>query len=256
MPYAENAGVRIHYEMEGSGPPLFLHHWSMATSAGWCYHGYVDELAHDFTVIAHDVRGHGRSDKPDDAAAYSLAHRTGDVIAVLDDADVEKARFYGYSMGGWVGFGLAQSASDRFESIAVGGAHPYEQSMAGMRAMLDLAIEQGVQALIEEIRSADPGFARAHADEWRHADFEAQKAAATDRVSMEEGLPTINASMLILAGTEDALYEQARRAVDAIPYARFERVDGKDHGGAIEATDLVIPLLRSFFLCSQEGRQA
>jgi len=245
--YAKNDGTRIYYEVEGSGPPLFLHHWSMATSAGWRYHGYVYALAEDFTLIAHDVRGHGRSDKPHDVEAYSLETRMGDVLAVLDHAGIERAHFYGYSMGGWVGLGLARGAPGRFDSIAVGGAHPYEQSMAGMRATHDLAIEQGVDALIERVRSSDPGFARAHEEEWLHADFQAQRAAATDRECMAEDLEAIDVPMLILAGTEDLLFERARKAAGEIPSARFEPLDGRSHGGAIEATNLVVPLLQSFF---------
>jgi pimeloyl-ACP methyl ester carboxylesterase len=44
MPFATNAGTRIHYEIDGSGPPLVLHHGSFASGADWRDLGYVDAL--------------------------------------------------------------------------------------------------------------------------------------------------------------------------------------------------------------------
>ena len=75
---------------------------------------------------------HGESDKPHDPAAYGLAHRTADVLAVLDDLSIQKADYFGYSLGGWIGFGLVKRAPQRFSSFIFGAAHPYAEKHAAV----------------------------------------------------------------------------------------------------------------------------
>ena len=80
MPYATNQGVRIYYEVEGAGPPLVLHHGSFGSSADWTELGYADDLKRDHQLVLLDARGHGKSDKPYDPAAYDLRLRALDVV--------------------------------------------------------------------------------------------------------------------------------------------------------------------------------
>jgi pimeloyl-ACP methyl ester carboxylesterase len=69
MPYTTNQGIRIHYQLEGAGPPLILHHGFTASLEAWYDWGYVDALQHDYRLIVVDARGHGGSDKPHDPTA-------------------------------------------------------------------------------------------------------------------------------------------------------------------------------------------
>src|SRR5689334_6287184 len=123
MPFADNQGTRIYYETAGHGPALVLHHGTFGSGADWVDLGYVDALKEDHRLILVDGRGHGHSDKPHDPTAYSLAHRTSDVLAVLDDLGIQTADYLGYSLGGWIGFGLAKCAPQRFRSFVFGAAH-------------------------------------------------------------------------------------------------------------------------------------
>jgi len=69
MPYADNQGVRIHYRVEGEGPPLVLQHGMIQSIEDWYERGYVGALtAAGFRLILADARGLGRSDKPHDPA--------------------------------------------------------------------------------------------------------------------------------------------------------------------------------------------
>lgn len=79
MPHAWNDKVRIHYEVEGSGPPLVLQHGITQTLDAWRRAGYVDALKSRYRLILVDARGHGASDKPHDPTAYRLASRAGDI---------------------------------------------------------------------------------------------------------------------------------------------------------------------------------
>ena len=68
-----NEGVRIHYELEGDGPALVLHHGFSGSLRHWYMNGYVEALRRTYRLILVDARGHGESDKPHDPASYALA---------------------------------------------------------------------------------------------------------------------------------------------------------------------------------------
>src|SRR6185312_14162912 len=125
MPYANNAGVRIHYEIEGDGPALVLQHGFTQSLEDWAECEYLAPLRPKYRMILVDARGHGGSDKPHDEAAYTLDRRAADVTAVLDAERIEKAHFWGYSMGGWIGFGMAKYAPHRVNALIIGGQHPF-----------------------------------------------------------------------------------------------------------------------------------
>ena len=129
MPFATNQGVRIHYRVEGEGPALVLQHGITWNMEGWARYGYVDALRPHYRLILVDARGHGGSDKPHEASAYELSLHVGDIVAVLDALDIPVAHFWGYSMGGWFGFGFAKYAPERARGLIIGGAHPYGRSL-------------------------------------------------------------------------------------------------------------------------------
>lgn len=136
MPFAENRGVRIRFEVEGHGPALVLHHGFSENMRTWYWKGFVEALQEAYKLILFDVRGHGASDKPHDPDAYCLASYVTDVVAVLDALKINQTHYFGYSLGGWTGFGLAQHAPDRLGSLTIGGAHPYGSSLAVYRDMV------------------------------------------------------------------------------------------------------------------------
>jgi pimeloyl-ACP methyl ester carboxylesterase len=124
MPYADNQGVRIHYEVEGSGPPLVIQHGFTDSIQTWYELGYVDALKPDNRLILVDARGHGASDKPHDPEAYKLECNVADVVSVLTDLDIPRAHFFGYSMGAWIAFAMVQYAFDHVHALVIGGGNP------------------------------------------------------------------------------------------------------------------------------------
>ena len=55
MPYADNGGARIHYQVEGEGPPLVLQHGFSESVVDWYEAGYVDALRSDYRLILIDA---------------------------------------------------------------------------------------------------------------------------------------------------------------------------------------------------------
>jgi pimeloyl-ACP methyl ester carboxylesterase len=60
----------------------------------------MEALSDRYGVIARDIRGHGRSDSPDDPAFYSLQHAVADMLVILSSCGVERAAIGRHSLGG------------------------------------------------------------------------------------------------------------------------------------------------------------
>ena len=190
MPYADHQGTRIHYQVEGEGPPLVLQHGFTGNLKRWYSFGYVDALKADYRLILVDARGHGASDKSHDPAAYALPLRVGDVLAVLDALKIDRAHYWGYSMGGWIGFGMAKYAAQRVHSLVIGGAHPYETRLPASSRLDGSDPEAFLAALFARL-GMDP----ATAGGIFRNDFRA--CAAHGRPALDDMLPTM--TMLSLA---------------------------------------------------------
>lgn len=249
MPYANNAGVRIHYEVEGAGLPLVLQHGFTSSIQSWHTYGYVSALRSDYRLILIDARGHGESDKPHDEASYALDHRVADVTAVLDALGVERAHYWGYSMGGWMGFGMAKFAPARVNRLVIGGAHPYGGPKGGaLYEWIKHGMAHGRDALIarmEEI-SGQP-VSDAWAKELREADLEAWlPMAGQPRENMESMLADMAMPCCIYVGDADERFANAKLASTRIPNARFFSLPGLDHLQALHASDKVLPRVMEF----------
>lgn len=214
MPYTIHQGLRIHYQIVGEGPPLVLHHGFAGSLEAWRQFGYVPALEHTCRFILLDARGHGASDKPRDPAAYAVPRRVADVVAVLDALRVRNAHFFGYSMGGWIGFGMARHAPERVRSFVLGGAHPYRDSswdafrqvdgtdpeafIAALEAVLGERIPPEVKPLIVA------------------NDLRALAAAAQERPSLEEVLQVMTMPCMLFVGEADPRLPAVRECAQHI----------------------------------------
>src|SRR5512145_700779 len=87
----DSAGVEIRYTVQGEGEPVVLvHGFTASVETNWGQPGVIAALAEDFRVIAIDARGHGKSGKPHDPAAYG-ANMMEDVIRLMDHLGILKA---------------------------------------------------------------------------------------------------------------------------------------------------------------------
>lgn len=95
--YAPVNGLKMYYEIHGSGEPVVLLHGAFMTiTSNWS--GWIEELSKTRRVIAVEMQGHGRTaDIKRDISPENLAD---DVAALLDYLKIPKADILGYSLGG------------------------------------------------------------------------------------------------------------------------------------------------------------
>lgn len=231
--FFDSDGLKIHYEVFGGGEPIVLvHGWGVDLKKNWVESGWVEALRPMRKVVALDCRGHGRSGKPHEQAAYSYGTMARDVLHLLDHLKLPKADLFGYSMGAFMAVHLLGHERGRFSSVIMGGiGDETEQSKdAGFIA--------------EALRAKDPsrimnpaGWAyRAYVGSDPNNDLEALALAALQMwpegyplVLGGPGLDAVDIPVLIVNGQQDAYEVTAGQLSAAIPGARRVTIPGTDH---------------------------
>ncbi|MCO6451399.1 MAG: alpha/beta fold hydrolase [Caldilineales bacterium] len=246
--FVDNDGVKIHYEVVGEGPPLVLVHWGSGSTKDWHIFGYVDALKDDYQLILIDMRGHGQSDKPHDPSAYDAETQVGDVLAVLDELGIEKANYFGYSLGANLGWALAKHAPDRFHSYILGGDAPSSWDDSEWAAwMLDTGAE-GWARIIEdatrEIGVWSPEINAAYAADDLEAVALNSKALNAEDYFVD--LPDMQTPILLLVGTEDEEYWGMVYAEQSLPNATMAKMQDLNHAVGFMLSDQALPYITEF----------
>jgi pimeloyl-ACP methyl ester carboxylesterase len=130
--FVEREGVKLHYEVYGDGPQtmVFLPPWSIVHSR--VYKAQLPYFSERFRCIAYDARGNGKSDRPAEAAAYSLDNVVADALAVMDATHAGQAILVGLSQGGMHASVLAAYHPERVKAAilvgtvaTIGPGYPY-----------------------------------------------------------------------------------------------------------------------------------
>lgn len=115
--YVDTPEGQVHVTEAGGGPPLAL--IGSAGRSARVFDGLIERLAPRFRVLAVDVFGCGNSDPlPPGATMATLA---GNIVAVLDEAGIERTHFYGFQTGNKIGACLGARWPDRVGRLVLGG---------------------------------------------------------------------------------------------------------------------------------------
>jgi pimeloyl-ACP methyl ester carboxylesterase len=265
-------GRRVIYRVAGSGPPVVLIHGMLNSSSHW--EAVAQQLAHDHTVVAPDLIGHGDSAAP--RGDYSLGAHAASIRDLLAAIGIDRATIVGHSLGGGVALQFFYQFPQRVERLALvssGGlgreVSPMLRTAAlpGTSALLSLTIhrrlvgalwdggrrlrERGVsagvyvQAIARALRPLQSaGAQQAFLHTLRSViDVHGQRVSATDRLYLLEAIPT-----LIAWGDRDNTIpiEHGRAAAAAIAGSTFVTIPGAAHFPHLEEPDALAAALREF----------
>ena len=164
MPEIRNDGVRISYDVAGEGRPLVLLHGWCCDRSWWTEPGYVEELRRDHLLVVVDLRGHGTSDKPLEAVAYTANALTGDVFAAADAEGLDRFAIWGQSYGGWIAWMTAAAAPERIPAMVSSGSwdpRPLHEEPTEPDEWDEAVRNGGTRALVDLFKNEDGAAARA-----------------------------------------------------------------------------------------------
>jgi 3-oxoadipate enol-lactonase len=241
-------GTRIHYVVEGTGPPLVLVGGKTSSIEG-AWWRYIPPLAQRLKVIALDNRGAGDSDKPD--TPYSTPLMAEDALAVLHAAGEISAHWFGLSMGGMILQQLALNHPDAVRSLILGATH-----CGGER--LPMADAPPIEGPLRRYANLyDAPFIADH-PEWvkedaghfgklpLHAIVRQDQAVTHHHLCDHVG--EIRQPVLILHGRQDRMVPVARaeEMQRKLPNARLRVLDPAGHQVHSEQFATVLPLVLDF----------
>ena len=253
-------GIALHVIDEGNpeGPPiLFIHGYCQSTFA-WRKQ-FASDLARDFRLIAFDLRGHGESDKPLDAPAYTESKRwADDVAAVIDALALQSVTLAGWSYGGYViADYLRFYGSDRVRAVAFvcaltlkGGEKSRGFTGARFATLFpalfspDPEILRPAMARFVDMCVADP--ARLPENDrvkllavGEQCPAVARESTSRRKLDNDDVLSALRIPVLCVHGTEDEVVTVAssRHNIAVIPQARLSLYEGIGHSPFFEEAE-------------------
>jgi pimeloyl-ACP methyl ester carboxylesterase len=232
----DSDGVRLNYEVhgpEGGAPLVVVHGFASDYRLNWVGTRWQEALTTaGFRLFGLDCRGHGRSDKPHDSAAYAIGIMGRDVTRLLDHLEVPSAGYLGYSMGARIGLQVVMDSPSRVRRAVLGGIG----ASGSIRSAAAIA-----EAFLRGEPSDDPiaqsfyRFASARPTN----DLVALAACIMGLQPQWDPakLSAIHTPILVAAGDRDELAPDAPELVELIPSSRLVTIAGRDHMGAVPARE-------------------
>lgn len=242
--FADSDGLKIHYKVYGSGPPLVLvHGWGSDLAGNWEQTGWVDFLKAHRRVITLDIRGHGKSDKPLKPELYSYHRMAADVLAVMDQLGIQRAEYLGYSMGAFIGAYLLGHHSDRVSAMVFGGiGNETPESIAAAGNIANALRADDVSTISDPLGQAFRKFIDSNPE---HTKSDREVFAISALQMWPEGFPiklagpglkSVDAPVLAVVGADDYPYaETVQDVVEMIPGARLIFIPEHDHLSVVTA---------------------
>jgi len=212
MPMIDADGCLLNVSVEGrqSGPTLMLSNSLGSTMQMW--EPQMKALTQVFRVIRYDRRGHGKSGVP--PGPYSMERFGLDVLAILDDLNIDRVHWCGLSMGGMVGQWLGANAPERMGKIILANTACYYPDPSNWHARIEAVRKGGLAAVADAVIG-----------NWLTADFREREPQITanmkammlatpvqgyiaccealSTLDQRELLPKIKSPTLVIAGRHD-----------------------------------------------------
>ena len=244
MPYSVRNGLRIHYQSVGEGPALVLVHANPFDHRLWLYQ--VARYSQFYKVVSVDLRGYGRSDKPE--TPFTLHDMAQDVVGVCQDEEIKHAVFFGVSVGSGIAMLLALESPELLRAmVLVGGS---SRGSAGMPKRIEGFLSPDYRAYQERhLRDCvSKDFADSERGRWILNMF----SEGSDRLSgrciaqifrarlgcdMQSRLSGVRTPTLVINGEYDQSLASGRETSMRIPGARHAILRGAGHACNIEVPE-------------------
>lgn len=212
-------------------PIVLIHGFASTHAVNWLFPQWVKTLTEDGRrVILFDNRGHGRSDKLYDPAAYHLQLMAEDVEHLLDHLGVARADVMGYSMGARIAVHLALAHPERVRSLILGGIGANLVTSSLPRGLPEAMEAERIEDIDDPLLKMFRGFAEATRSDLRAL---AACARGAQQILDPAALAQIRIPTLVCVGTRDEVAGDPHPLKPLFPDVRIVDIPGRDHNRAV-----------------------
>jgi len=236
--YASVNGLKMYYEIQGTGQPLVLLHGSFLWATNY------PTLSQGRQVIAIDMQGHGRT--ADINRPFTFEQMADDTAALLKHLKIEQADVFGYGMGGTIGLGLAIRHPGLVRRLAICSAvyRPVEESYPTdvLEAFREMTPETFAPKELKE-----PYDKMSPAPNWRGLVAKIVQMERDFKGFSQEQMKTIKADVFIGAGDRyDVGLEHVVEMHNLIPKSQLAVFPNSDHLLLLTNPDRMLIQIREF----------
>ena len=248
-------GTELYYELHGSeGAPWLIFSHSLACTVRM-WDPQIAAFKDRYRILAYDMRGHGQSAAP--AGPYTLDMLADDVLALMKELRIQRARYVGLSIGGMIGQHLALKEPGRFERMVLAdtGHTQTPETLKQWEERIRIAQAQGMKPLVAGTmeRWFTPAF-RETPQAKRIAELIAATpvpgyvgcAQAIMKLNTTARLKDIKLPVLAITGEADAAAAGTRYIGEHLPGAKFVNIPQAAHIANIEQAEKFNQALRDF----------
>jgi pimeloyl-ACP methyl ester carboxylesterase len=229
--YADINGIRLYYEVYGSGEPLLLMHGNNESIAA--FDKQIPEFSKSYMVIALDTRGQGNSTSDSTKLTYELFAE--DANKLLDYLNIKQANVLGWSDGGNIALILALKHPDKVKQIAVMAAVLYNNSTSVSNKINAIVRKQLAEMEQQNVSKND-------------INYRLKKLLLTEPNINPDSLAKIDVPALIMAGKNDIVKEQHTRLIaEKIPKATLRIFKNTGHDAPRDIPDEFNKTVLAFF---------
>ncbi|MBC7849173.1 MAG: alpha/beta hydrolase [Chitinophagaceae bacterium] len=250
--YADVNGLKMYYEVYGSGKPIVLLHGSfMSIPLNWSH--IIPLIAKDRKVIVMELQGHGRT--RDIPREFSYEGMADDVSGLLNHLKIDSADIVGYSMGGGVAFQFAVRHPQQVRRLVIlSGTYAHDGWWPDVEASFgtitgEMFNDSPIRKQYDSLGN-DPA----------HFDAFVKKVMSIDLKPYDwtKDVKNIGVPILFALGDADGVrYEHALELfrakgggkmgdIHGLPSSRLAILPGTTHIGMMQRTDWLIPMIKDF----------
>lgn len=238
--YAYVNGLKMYYEIHGTGEPLVMLHGGMSTIGA--FYRILPALATSRQIIAVEQQGHGHTadiDRP-----FSFEHMADDTATLLQQLGIKKADVFGYSDGGMVALKMAVRHPDLVRRLAISSAvynmdGYYPEIKAGLYHLTADALPPQMRAAYEAVAPQSENWPRLVAKAAEHA-------RNFDGIQPEE-IQAIKAPALVLVAENDIVRIEHARELARLLRTELVVLPDSDHVSyLLEQPDVLLSNLTAF----------
>jgi pimeloyl-ACP methyl ester carboxylesterase len=256
MPKIHSNHINLYYEVNGDGQPLVFIHGLGSSTRDWEFQ--VPEFSKSYRVITCDLRGHGRSDKPD--GPYHLAMFAADLAGLLSALGLAAAHIVGFSLGGGVAFQFAIDYPAMVKTLTIVNSAPSfgatpEEAQQEIERRVGIVQQFGMRAMGQALspnlfpHPDQSALRETFVERWAENDPRAYIEATRSMLgwNLMDQLGSIQCPTLVITADQDYTPVAVKEAyVKLLPNAQLVVIPGTHHAIPMEQPEKFNAVLMAF----------